>query len=114
MGYELGSRLGGNLRDSLVQLVLMLLEDSSAQVYRSALKFAKVVVYVIPSDVWPKYLPNILKLFSSPHMTTAKMLVRRIVEKMIKTLHFDVLKDAFPRQHIPLLLYLQKAMEKRQ
>merc|ERR1711896_107407 len=86
--YELGSNLGGDLRDSLVRLVLMLLEDTSAQVYRSALKFAKVVVYVIPVDVWPKYLPNIMKMFASPHMTTGKMLVRRIVEKMIKSLEF--------------------------
>merc|ERR1719265_394593 len=47
-------------------------------------------------------------------MTTAKMLVRRIVEKMLKTISFDVLKDAFPNKHLPLLLYLQKALEKRQ
>merc|ERR1712139_489901 len=97
-----------------VQLVLLLLEDTSAQVYRSALKFTKVVVFVVDPNVWPKYLPNILKLFASPHMTTAKMLVRRIVDKIIKTLSFNTLKDAFPRQHLPLLVYLHKAIERRQ
>eukprot|EP00746_Dinoflagellata_sp_MGD_P162511 gnl/MRDRNA2_/MRDRNA2_90102_c0_seq1.p1 gnl/MRDRNA2_/MRDRNA2_90102_c0~~gnl/MRDRNA2_/MRDRNA2_90102_c0_seq1.p1 ORF type:complete len:1361 (-),score=354.98 gnl/MRDRNA2_/MRDRNA2_90102_c0_seq1:181-4263(-) len=112
--FELGSRLGGALRDDLVEMVLLLLEDSSAQVYRSALKFVKVVVYVLPSDVFPKYLKNIMALFSSPHMVSAKMLVRRIVEKLIRSLELDTLKNAFPKQHLPLLMYVHKEMDKRQ
>lgn len=113
MLYEHGSRMAPEATTRLVNVVLVLLEDSDAQVFRSALKFCKVVVFVIPYDQLPQHVTKILRLFASRHMTTAKMLVRRIVEGLNRVLPPETLREAFPKDHLPLLQYVQRQHQRR-
>lgn len=110
--YEHSSKLSDDLQDRLITVVLMLLQDTDAQVWRSVLKFSKVVVYVVPKLRLTKLLPHLLKMFDSRHVATAKMLMRSIVERLVKVLPTDVLAEAFPDKHSPLLHYVQKLMVK--
>jgi len=92
----------------LITVVLLLLEDLEPKVWRSACKFAKVVVYVCSKEQTEKVLPQILRLFSSRHLASAKMLVRSIITRLVKVLPQDFLSEAFPKAHLPLLHYVQR------
>jgi len=112
--YEHACHMPTELRVRLVPVVLLLLEDQDAQVYRAALKFVKVIVYVVPKGEVEASLPQIMKLFKSRHMTSAKMLTRKIVERLAKLLPADTLSEAFPKAHLPLLHYVQRQLARRQ
>jgi len=112
--YEHSSKMLDTLRDRLVKVVLLLLEDREPRVWRAALKFVKVVVYVVPRDLLGTYLPQIMKLFKSQHMATARMLIRKIIERLVKVLPEGSLEDALPKAHLPLLHYVQRQLARRQ
>jgi len=111
--YEHFSLLSSSLRDRLIKVVLLLLEDRDAQVYRATLKFAKVVVFVVAKDDLQVYTPQILKLFESRYVASAKMLVRKIVERLVKMLPEEVLAETFPKAHQPLLQYVQRQLARK-
>jgi len=113
MLYEHAGRLAAALQYRLVQVVLLLLQDSDAAVYRAALKFTKVVVFVTPRDALTDHVPLIVKLFNSSHLTSAKMLVRKIVERLLRVLPEEVVLESFPKAHLPLLNYIQRLLARR-
>lgn len=112
--YEHSSKIAESLRDRLIKVVLLLVEDRDAQVWRASLKFVKVVAYVVPKDDLGGYLAQILKLFNSRHLSTARMLVRKIIERLSKVLPEGSLEEAFPKAHLPLLHYVQRQLARRQ
>eukprot|EP00928_Gymnodinium_smaydae_P040303 TRINITY_DN27349_c0_g5_i1.p1 TRINITY_DN27349_c0_g5~~TRINITY_DN27349_c0_g5_i1.p1 ORF type:complete len:1381 (+),score=350.47 TRINITY_DN27349_c0_g5_i1:88-4230(+) len=112
--YEHNADMQADLQDRLVKVVLLLLQDNDSQVWRAALKFTKVVVFITPREALEGHLPQILKLFESPHLASAKMLVRKIVERLVKILTPEVLAEAFPEAHTPLLQYIQKQLARKQ
>eukprot|EP00931_Biecheleriopsis_adriatica_P086974 TRINITY_DN61502_c0_g1_i1.p1 TRINITY_DN61502_c0_g1~~TRINITY_DN61502_c0_g1_i1.p1 ORF type:complete len:1372 (+),score=411.46 TRINITY_DN61502_c0_g1_i1:140-4117(+) len=112
--YEHHSKMGAQLRSRLIGVVLMLLEDRDAQVWRAALKFTKVVVFVVPKEALIDLLPQIMKLFASRNLTSAKMLVRSIVERLAKVMPEEVIEEAFPKAHLPLLQHVQKQLARQQ
>eukprot|EP00927_Polykrikos_kofoidii_P041815 TRINITY_DN3566_c0_g1_i1.p1 TRINITY_DN3566_c0_g1~~TRINITY_DN3566_c0_g1_i1.p1 ORF type:complete len:1389 (-),score=303.85 TRINITY_DN3566_c0_g1_i1:301-4467(-) len=114
MVYENCTKLPGHLRDRLIRIVLLLLQDSDAQVWRATLKFTKVVVFVLPKEELVEHLAQIMKLFDSKHCFTCKMIVRKIVEKLAKVLSPELLTGAFPKAHLPLLQYVQRQLLRRQ
>merc|ERR1719235_322734 len=111
--YEHNASIAADLKHSLLSVVLLLLEDKHARVYRAALKFTKVTVYVTSKEELPKYLPQIVKLFSNRHVAHSKMLVRKIVERLSRLLPFEQLQQVFPQNHIALLEYVQKMLQRR-
>jgi len=106
--YETRSKMDRQLRDRLIMVVLLLLGDDDAQVWRAVLKFTKVVVYVVPKDGLPAFLPQILKLFDSRHVASAKMLIRHIIDRLVKVVPAETLNEVFPKAHLPLLTYIQR------
>jgi len=90
------------------------LEDRDAQVYRAALKFAKVVVFVVDAEDLQSYMPQVLRLFENRHVSSAKMLVRKIVERIVKLVPPEALADAFPKEHQALLTYVQRQLIRKQ
>lgn len=112
--YEHGAEMSGLLQERLINIVLYFVQDDSAQVWRAALKFVKVVVFVVAKENLGSYLKKILMLFESRHVATAKMLVRKIVERLVKVLPAEALAEAFPKPHAPLLLYIQKRLARQQ
>jgi len=111
--YEHSYNMATELVRRLVQAVLLLLRDDDAQVWRAALKFTKVVVFVLPKELLAEFLPLILVLFESRHTATAKMTVRKIVERLAKVLPEDEVAAAFPKAHLPLLLYVQRQTQRK-
>jgi len=111
--YEHSCIMSKALQDRLMPVVLLLLEDSDAQVWRAALKFTKVVVFVTSKEQIEKALPQILRLFESKHLASAKLLVRSIIERLVKVLPADVLAAAFPKGHVPLLAYVQRQVARQ-
>jgi len=111
--YEHHGKMAWELRKRLINVVLLLLEDRDAQVWRGALKFTKVVVFVVPKEGLLDLLPKIMKLFESRHLASAKMLVRSIVERLVKILPEEVLEEAFPKAHQPLLRHVQKQFSRK-
>eukprot|EP00929_Paragymnodinium_shiwhaense_P100288 TRINITY_DN6250_c0_g1_i1.p1 TRINITY_DN6250_c0_g1~~TRINITY_DN6250_c0_g1_i1.p1 ORF type:complete len:1362 (-),score=479.40 TRINITY_DN6250_c0_g1_i1:136-4221(-) len=112
--YEHHGSMAGTLKDRLIKVVLLLLQDVDVQVWRAALKFTKVVVYVEPRERLEGYVPQIVKLFEHPQLATAKMMVRKLVERLAKLLPAHQLSEAFPQAHKPLLNYVQKQLARRQ
>jgi len=112
--YEHNAKMTRALQDRLIAIVLMLLQDDEATVYRAALKFAKVVVFIVPKENLAGPLPQLMHMFESDHMWSSKMLVRRIVERLAKLLPADALQAAFPKDHAPLLHYVQKQLARKQ
>lgn len=112
--YEHHSRMTQELQERLISVVLLLLGDSDAQVWRAALKFAKVVVYVVPKARLEKWLPQLFQLFSSRHVANAKMVIRHIIERLVKVLPSESLTEAFPSEHLPLLHYVQRQLARQQ
>lgn len=112
--YEHSARVPRTLQDRLIQIVLLLVGEQNPAVFRSALKFTKVVVFVVPKEQLASYLPAILKLFSSRHAAHSKMLVRKIIERLAKLCPADQLSEHFPEAHKPLLAYVQKSLVRRQ
>lgn len=110
MMYEHSHVLEEDLQDQLISVVLLLLEDTDAQVWRAALKFTKVVVFIAPKEQLEKTLPQIFRLFASPHLATAKMMVRAIIERLCKVLPAETLAETFPQKHQPLLNHVQRAL----
>ncbi|CAJ1413139.1 unnamed protein product [Effrenium voratum] len=108
MLYEHHSKMAAELQKRLIDVVLLLLEDRDQQVWRAALKFTKVVVFVVPKESLIDLLPKIMRIFESRHLATAKMLIRSIVERLVKVIPEDVLEDAFPKAHQALLRHVQK------
>lgn len=106
--YEHHSNMVPELRRRLMTVVLLLLEDRDAQVWRAALKFTKVVVCVSSKETLIDLLPSIMKLFDSRHLASAKMLVRSIIERLVKVMPEEVLQEVFPKAHLPLLQHVQK------
>ena len=106
--YEHHSKMAVDLRKRLIHVVLLLLDDHDPQVWRGALKFTKVVVFVVPKEGLLDLLPKIMKLFESRHLASAKMLVRSIVERLVKILPEEILEEAFPKAHQALLRHVQK------
>jgi len=112
--YEHFTLLDATLRDRLIKVTLLLLEDRDAQVYRATLKFAKVVVFVVSKEDLAEYTRQILKLFENRHLASAKMLVRKIVERLVRLLGSEDLTEVFPEAHLPLLNYVQRQLARRQ
>ncbi|CAE8711938.1 unnamed protein product, partial [Polarella glacialis] len=112
--YEHHSKMAAPLRSRLIGVVLMLLEDRDAQVWRAAVKFCKVVVFVLSKESLVDFLPQIMRLFSSRNLASAKMLVRGIVERLVKVLPEETLEETFPKAHILLLHHVQKQMKRQQ
>eukprot|EP00930_Biecheleria_cincta_P067354 TRINITY_DN5388_c0_g1_i1.p1 TRINITY_DN5388_c0_g1~~TRINITY_DN5388_c0_g1_i1.p1 ORF type:complete len:1401 (+),score=326.79 TRINITY_DN5388_c0_g1_i1:64-4203(+) len=112
--YEHHSKIAVELRSKLIGVVLLLLEDRDAQVWRAALKFTKVVVFVLPKEALIDQLPPLMKLFHSRHLASAKMLVRSIVERLVKVLPAETLEEVFPKDHLPLLQHVQKQLARQQ
>ena len=106
--YEHHSKMASDLRKRLIHVVLLLLDDHDPQVWRGALKFTKVVVFVVPKEGLLDLLPKIMKLFESRHLASAKMLIRSIVERLVKILPEEILEEAFPKAHQALLRHVQK------
>eukprot|EP00435_Cladocopium_sp_Y103_P052576 s5_g16.t1 len=103
--YEHHGKMAWELRKRLINVVLLLLEDRDAQVWRGALKFTKEGLLDL--------LPKIMKLFESRHLASAKMLVRSIVERLVKILPEEVLEETFPKAHQPLLRHVQKQFSRK-
>lgn len=112
--YEHSSKLSPALLDQLVRVVLNTLVDPDAQVFRAAVKFAKVVVFVMPKESLVEYLPQILRLFEHSNMMSVKMLTRHIVERLVKVLPAESLAEGFPQAHRPLLQYVQRQLARKQ
>eukprot|EP00933_Yihiella_yeosuensis_P028517 TRINITY_DN2234_c0_g2_i1.p1 TRINITY_DN2234_c0_g2~~TRINITY_DN2234_c0_g2_i1.p1 ORF type:complete len:978 (+),score=249.09 TRINITY_DN2234_c0_g2_i1:273-2936(+) len=112
--YEHHGNMSAQLRNRLIAVVLMLLEDRDAQVWRAALKFTKVIVFVLPKEELVDVLPKMMKLFESRHLATAKMLVRKIVGRLVKVMSEEVLLEVFPKAHLPLLQHVQKQLARQQ
>mmetsp|Transcript_18839 Transcript_18839/g.43806 ORF Transcript_18839/g.43806 Transcript_18839/m.43806 type:complete len:1340 (-) Transcript_18839:140-4159(-) len=111
--YEHSYIMTPQLLDRLVRIVLVLLEDQDAQVYRASLKFCKVVVFVLPREKIGVFLQPMMSMFFNRHLTTSKMLARRIMERFIRVLPMDTLVQHVPKAHQPLLFYLQKQLRRR-
>jgi len=58
-------------------------------------------------------LPKIMRLFHSRHLASAKMLIRSIVERLVKVLPEEV-EEVFPQAHMPLLQHVQKQLARQQ
>lgn len=111
--YEHSKFMASSLRDRLIRVILLLLQDADLQVWKAALKFAKVVVYVGTKDELAQYMPLILRMFDSQHLGNAKCLVRHIIERMAKVLPQDFLTESFPRAHMPLLQHVQRGLARK-
>jgi len=108
-----GCGMSVQLMDQLAELVLVLLKDEKI-VFKTALKFCKIMLYVFPDDLVRKHLKAILVgAFASTHIASARMLVRKIVEKAIKRLPYEEVNTLFPEKHRPLLCYVSKMLDKR-
>lgn len=111
--YEHSSKLSEDLQDRLFGVVLLLLTDPQPQVFRAALKFAKVIVYVTPRLRLEKLVPKLLKMFDNKLVTGSKMIVRNIVERLYKQLGKETLAGVFPRDHSALLQYVQRQVTRQ-
>jgi len=112
--YEYGHDMSEPLLEKVTSAVLVLLGDQERQIYRSVLKFCKVLTYVFPEHLVEKFLSTMIGgIFSSPHVKTSRMLIRKIVEKSIKRTSSEAVFDAFPEKHKPLASYTSKQLEKR-
>jgi len=106
--YEHSAKISNQLQDRLIPVVLLLLADSDPQVWRATLKFAKVASYITSRSQLERILPQILKLFESPHLRSAQMRIRSLIERLVKVLPPEVLAEAFPKKHVALLHYMQR------
>lgn len=112
--YEHGDKMGASICDRLVQVVLPLLQDNDAQIWRSTVKFTKVVVFVLSPERLSSHVPSVMCLFQSKHLVSAKMLVRKIITRLARVLPGDILQEYFPKKHVPLLHYVQRQLARQQ
>jgi len=111
--YEHKATLSEMLRREISATVFVLAEDTDKQVIKTLLGFLHVLVSVCGDDDLAAVLPTAIGVIGTEAANNFRPLVRKCIDKMLRRVPYDMLKDIWPEEHVPLLNYVQRMQERK-
>lgn len=99
---------------SLLQTVLLLFNENSREVLKSAVGFVRVCVAAIPSDQLQPLLPAIMPALLQYHKAKDRFRpkIKIILKKLVKLYGYDALMPLVPESETRLLVHMRKLEER--
>jgi ribosomal RNA-processing protein 12 len=99
---------------SLLQTVLVLFNEQSREVIKSAVGFVRVCVAAIPPDQLQQMLPDILGALLKYHKVKDRFRpkIKIIIKKLVKLYGYDTLMPFVPKTETRLLVHMRKLEER--
>jgi len=100
---------------SLFGAITTLLEDRTHEIARAVLGFVKAAVTWLPTELLEPYLPALLAAlltWSADSRNEFRLKVRVIIERLMRKVGADTLKQFFPEEHAKFLVHIRKKIER--
>eukprot|EP00916_Digyalum_oweni_P021492 GHVL01035686.1.p1 GENE.GHVL01035686.1~~GHVL01035686.1.p1 ORF type:complete len:856 (+),score=184.47 GHVL01035686.1:618-3185(+) len=112
--FSYSNMLTEDQRINCFSLGLLLLQDLDKSVYSAALKYLKVVVFVLEPEHLKKLVgPALSWALNNENAATGLHVIRRIIEGGISILGIEFMESIFPAEHINLLSHIRKEISKK-